>query len=302
MTFIPLTPYRIEAGSVICPICSSAVHTDISDWDRRFKRLKHVKCEACSLIRHMPLPSKAALAKYYAEDYRSDYQQVSADPTEKHRKKRLIEGEKRLAKLMPFLPSIQSIFDFGCGSGEFIELCNEKGLVTKGFEPGKGYAEYARTKRNLNVLTGDLNSKTLENQFDLITSFHVFEHLIDPLDTLKSMTSWLKPNGKILLETPDMTNALYKGFGCLHFAHTLGFTAYSLEYLGAQAGLKIVQTFEDYDIGVLFEVGTPRALEDISKDASNALAQWSKSKVHKQFWKYRLSNLIGQNILPGKDA
>lgn len=250
----------------------------------------------------MPLPNNVTLERYYAEEYRSDYQNVSSEPTVKHRKKRLAEGEKRLVRLENLISEIDTVLDFGCGSGEFIELCNQKGLVTTGFEPGKGYAEYAKTKRNLSVITGTSDTLEIVEQFDLITSFHVFEHLVDPLNILQKMQLWLKPGGKIFLETPNLKNALYKGFGCLHFAHTLGFSRYSMEYLGAAAGLKVNRVFDDFDIGMIFEIGVSRPLEIIAADAKEEMNKWSKSEVHKQFWRYSFSKLTGQKIIPRKNS
>ena len=300
MKFIPFTSYDINNGSEICPVCNSNKSTEISNLDRRFKYLLHVKCETCALIRQMPLPSKLDLEEYYAEEYRVDYQNVSSEPTEKHRNKRLSEGGKRLGRLGKLISEIDTVLDFGCGSGEFIELCIQKNLTATGFEPGNGYAEYARSKRNLNVISGASHALKFEERFDLITTFHVFEHLVDPLKKKKKMQLWLKPQGKIFLETPNLKNALYKGFGCLHFAHTLGFSRYSMEYLGATAGLKVNRVFDDFDIGILFEIGTPRPLEIIAKDAIEEMNGWSKSKIHKQFWRYSFSKLTGKNFRPSK--
>ena len=84
--------------------------------DRRLKRLNHVACDKCSLIRQYPLPTEEALAAYYRDFYRSDYQKT-VEPTEKHIEKRQQEAAHRLAQLSSLLEARAEIIDFGCGSG-----------------------------------------------------------------------------------------------------------------------------------------------------------------------------------------
>lgn len=295
MKFLPFTSYPVTGGSTPCPVCTEVEYTSVSQWDRRFKSLHHVKCDCCALVRHMPLPDDATLEKYYAQEYRSDYQNVST-PTKHHRDKRLLEASRRVEKLSTKLSTGTRLLDFGCGSGEFIETCNAKGALTTGFEPGEGYSEYARETMGLNVVTGSYQQLDFDEKFDVITSFHVFEHLVDPLTAIEKMKTWLKPNGLIFIEVPNTNHSLLKGFGCLHFAHTLGFSRYSLEYLGAKKGLKISVVFNEFDIGIVFENGEPRSLIDIAEDGQQEMKKWTQSSVHRQYWRYTFSKLFNKQL------
>ena len=91
-----------------------------------------------------------------------------------------------------------------------------------------------------------------------------------------------------------MNNALKKGFGSLHFAHTLGFSRYSMEYLGALVGLKVVKTINDYDIGIIFTPGKSRPLDAIAENARKDLAYWTNRTVNQQFFRYSISKLVGK--------
>ncbi len=100
---LPLTGYGVAGGRRDCPLCGSDEFSELSDWDRRLKRLRHVTCSGCGLVRQDPLPSEASLAAYYATAYRRDYQGALSGPSRRHRRKRLREGRRRLEKLTPLL-------------------------------------------------------------------------------------------------------------------------------------------------------------------------------------------------------
>lgn len=296
MKFLPFSSYSITGDATNCPVCNTDQYTSVSQWDRRFKKLHQVKCNNCALVRHMPLPDEAGLAKYYAEEYRSDYQNVSVTPTERHRSKRIIEANRRITNLGQNLKAEMRLLDFGCGSGEFVEICGKQGIVSTGFEPGEAYSTYAREKMGLNVVTGAYQDLNFDETFDIITSFHVFEHLVDPLKAIEKMKTWLNSDGKIFIEVPNTNHILIKGFGGLHFAHTLGFARYSLEYLGAVAGLKVAGVFDEFDIGILFEHGEPRPLEQIARDGQEEMAKWTQTSVHRQYWQYTAAKLFGKRL------
>lgn len=54
--------------------------------------------------------------------------------------------------------------------------------------------------------------------FDLITAFHVFEHLKDPFATLKNLMNHLSEDGQIIIEVPNADDALLSLYECVSFA------------------------------------------------------------------------------------
>ena len=96
-----------------------------------------------------------------------------------------------------------------------------------------------------------------KESFDLITSFHVFEHLIDPISTLKSLTSLLKEGGEIVIEVPSSEDALltlYKSESFSKFTywsqHLFLFNQETLALLVKKANLKLnwVQQVQRYGL------------------------------------------------------
>ena len=295
MKNLPFTKYSLTGSSVACPICGNANRTIISKFDRRFKILPHSKCDECSLVRHEFMLSDEQLAEYYSKSYRNDYQWVNSGPTSKHIEKRVSEAKTRLNKLQPHLKKYPKVLDFGCGSGEFIDLMQESGALASGFEPGNLYASYAREQKGLDVQNCGWENYECKKKLDVVTAFHVFEHLTDPLRAFKKAISWLNLSGLIYIEVPNMANALkLKGFGSLHMAHTIGFGRYSLELLGAYSGMVPLEVFDDFDIGIIFKKGQPRPLEEIKKNSIDEFNNITSKQVKKQFWLYSTSKLFGK--------
>ena len=295
MKNLPFTKYSLTGSSVACPICGNANRTIISKFDRRFKILPHSKCDECSLVRHEFMLSDEQLAEYYSKSYRNDYQWVNSGPTSRHIEKRVSEAKTRLNKLQPHLKKYPKVLDFGCGSGEFIDLMQESGALASGFEPGNLYASYAREQKGLDVQNCGWENYERKKKLDVVTAFHVFEHLTDPLRAFKKAISWLNLSGLIYIEVPNMANALkLKGFGSLHMAHTIGFGRYSLELLGAYSGMVPLEVFDDFDIGIIFKKGQPRPLEEIKKNSIDEFNNITSKQVKKQFWLYSTSKLFGK--------
>lgn len=289
---LPFTSYPIKGAEVPCPVCGSAESEVIATKDRRLKRLPHVKCTDCGMVRHQFMPSEAELGEYYRSQYRADYQQADGGPSERHVAKRHVEVDRRLPRIMAHQPKGARLADFGCGSGEFVERSIAEGLDAQGFEPGSDYATYAKEKQGLPVQNCGWQDFALDAPVDVVTTFHVFEHLLDPMAAVAAVSGWLKDDGFFYIEVPNAKNGLeLKGYGSLHMAHTLGFSRYTLELLGALNGFKVVEVFDEYDIGIIFQKGTPRAIEDIKADAAAEFAPFDKSTVHARFWSYTFGKL-----------
>ena len=171
----------------------------------------------------------------------------------------------------------------------------ESGALASGFEPGNLYASYAREQKGLDVQNCGWENYECKKKLDVVTAFHVFEHLTDPLRAFKKAISWLNLSGLIYIEVPNMANALkLKGFGSLHMAHTIGFGRYSLELLGAYSGMVPLEVFDDFDIGIIFKKGQPRPLEEIKKNSIDEFNNITSKQVKKQFWLYSTSKLFGK--------
>jgi SAM-dependent methyltransferase len=103
-----------------------------------------------------------------------------------------------------------SVLDVGCGSGEFLNIAKQRGWDVTGVEPLADAAQVARD-RGFSVHTGTLETVDLpERGFDLVTAFHVLEHMPDGPAFLKTLAAQARPGGHVCIESPNWDSVARK--------------------------------------------------------------------------------------------
>jgi len=150
------------------------------------------------------MPSDKMLQQYYDQDYwQSDQIKTSA----------LLDTLYRL-RMAPIVSAIRQytnydskILDWGCGDGSFIGLLRNFGLYCFGIDA---------YKKDLNdpqiSLTTIEKAEFPAGYFDIITCFHVLEHLADPLNSVKHALRLLKTGGVIIIEVPNLDSIGFQIF------------------------------------------------------------------------------------------
>lgn len=268
---LPMTRYPYSGSVVPCPVCEEPSFTPVAGIDRRLKRLPTVMCDHCGLLYTNPMPTEAELNTYYEKYYRFDYQLAATAPKRKHIVKRQREARARAVHLEGLLSEGARTLDFGAGSGEFVTLMLEKGFDAHGFEPGETYATHAIGRLGDRIRLTTWQAAQYGAEFDLVTCFHVLEHLSAPIPALRRMAGWLRPGGRLYIEVPDMISGLaHKGFGGLHFAHVLGFNHDNLALAAARIGLRRAKVISP--TGIIFEHGAVAQAEQEALAASGLRA------------------------------
>jgi predicted SAM-dependent methyltransferase len=123
---------------------------------------------------------------------------------------------------------------------------NVPGWEVNGVEPNPMASEYARNELGLNVITGFLEDVEYpEEYFDVITLWHVLEHLSDPSRTLRRIHKLLKPDGLLVITTPNLNSFDAQIFGHCWIGYELPrhYYVFSLETLNdilQKAGFKLL--------------------------------------------------------------
>ena len=129
---------------------------------------------------------------------------------------------------------VKRVLDFGCGFGEFLEMCRLFGLDAHGVD--RSHARRSGAGVQVHPELADV-----PGPFDAITMFEVLEHLDDPLAMLKSLKSRLNSGGVMIIEVPDTSgvNGITDrdSYQKIHpLDHINAFTPESLVGIMAQAG------------------------------------------------------------------
>ena len=211
----------------------------VSETDRNGHPLRTAICMKTGLIRNDPVPGDVELAQFYAEEYRTAY---LGRPTP--RKRRVLRNFRRVAThvqtLRDVLDRTNDVLDVGSGSGEFLFLMTLLGKTAIGIEPDIRHAAYCRDELGLDVRAAHIAPDLFApDQFDLIRLNHVLEHLNDPVKYLGWISRWLRHDGLLYVEVPNIEiDCRTKPRGRMfHYAHIYNFNPWTLRACAGLAGL-----------------------------------------------------------------
>lgn len=155
------------------------------------------------------------------------------------------DDERRFSYLESALPN-RKLLDFGCGAGGFLLKARELATTTHGVEPeirlSSHYQSHGLTVfQNLSDISTDIQAG-----YDIITIFHVLEHIPNPKAILGELSEMLEDDGQIIVEVPNADDALltlYNSSPFSHFTywscHLFLYTVKTLQMLFSQVNLKI---------------------------------------------------------------
>lgn len=104
--------------------------------------------------------------------------------------------------------------DVGAGDGGILEVMGPLATSAVGIEPNARMRAWA-AERGLKVAASV--DELGDSHFDVITLFHVFEHLPDPVADLRRLRTLLRPGGRLVIEVPHAGDALLTLYDCEAF-------------------------------------------------------------------------------------
>ncbi len=172
-------------------------------------------CRSCGLEKTDPFLDESELKRIYSRaGYRADDSTRFFAPLEKIIAKLKVRRCRRVERFS----SKGAILDVGCGRGDFPALMASRGWKATGTELDERAASRGG-KTGIDVRCGGLDSVRFpDGYFDAVTFWHVFEHLRDPVWTLKECARILKPGGLLLIAVPN-TASLQARAGGSHWFH-----------------------------------------------------------------------------------
>ena len=235
-----------------CNLCGSTEYDVLSKVGRGNEPLNTVICKKCGLVWSHPFPIDPF--NYYQKHYRIRYKGTFT-PKKKHIFRAARSAVGRFNLLKHLLKPRWRVLEVGSGGGEFLYLLNKLGYEAFGIEPNEGYAEYSRNEYQLNIQTGFLqNTQLEENSFEMVTLWHVFEHMDNPADILKKVHSFLVTDGLLVIEVPNIEATCLSPYNTFHTAHLYNFNQSTLSRMAERAGFTVVEKSMLGDGGNILQV------------------------------------------------
>jgi SAM-dependent methyltransferase len=227
---------RIELDSINCP------SLPIQGYVRDASSVGMKQCTECLLVTHDK--DLSSLVDYPAgsmHNWAGGYGQTDLRGPDG-------DGQRRLQKLSQLgtALSLTKLLDFGCGSGEILEILSQK-FEVYGLEPDIEARE--RAEKYGRVWESSKEALGSGQKFDMITLFHVIEHFYDPIDELRDIYKLLNPGGVLVIETPNASDASLTTYANSSFQeftywshHPMVHSDVSLKYLMEKIGLEIYES------------------------------------------------------------
>jgi 2-polyprenyl-3-methyl-5-hydroxy-6-metoxy-1,4-benzoquinol methylase len=190
-----------------CPICNGQnlePFIKCIDFTVSKETFQIVQCTNCDFKFTNPRPLQGEIGKYYeSEDYISHSNSKKGLFNLVYQTIRNITLKGKVKLINSFNSETKKLLDIGCGTGEFLNTASSSGWTVEGLEPGESARSYGI--KTYGILVNDLSH--LENlpaaTFDVITMWHVLEHVPNLHETLQQIKKILKPKGTLVVAVPN---------------------------------------------------------------------------------------------------
>lgn len=190
----------------MCPWCgkpSEKPYIKLKDYFLTQEDFEILECEHCHLLYTSPRPTPDKIGVYYKSDEYYSHQQ-----NQKGLIPRIYEFVKsfnikhKVNLAIKGLPQGR-LLDIGCGVGDFLLHVQNKGWQVVGIEPSADAKAIAQQRLGFCPIA-PAESKNLENEFfDVITLWHVLEHIDDLKTQISELFRLLKPGGRLIIALPN---------------------------------------------------------------------------------------------------
>ncbi|MDD2798416.1 MAG: class I SAM-dependent methyltransferase [Bacteroidales bacterium] len=233
-----------------CPVCENKEFSEFlacTDFFTTSETFDLKRCDKCQFVFTQNFPSETIIGKYYdVPEY------VSHSDTKKGIVNYLYHFARRfmLKRKMSLITKVSkmnsgNILDYGCGTGYFLNEMAKNGWKTTGIEKSDLAREFALNEFGLEINEPSFLSKMEDKSCDVVTLWHVLEH-IENFDTLLSeLKRVLKPDGTLILALPNSSS-----FDARHYReywaafdvprHLWHFTPKTIALVGEKHNMKIV--------------------------------------------------------------
>jgi len=239
-----------------CPVClSPSTAPALTGTDILFETTSRVfkldSCAACHCLFLNPAPGTDEIAGYYPENYWWNTSRPSLLKVFERIYRRLA-----LHDHIAFITASASrmgngqirILDVGCGSATLLGILKTRGFDVVGVDTSSEASRVARETYGVQVIVGSLDQAGLaEESLDIVTLFHVMEHVTNPRDVLADVRRLLKTSGSMILQVPNIDSWQFRWFGARWYGldiprHVIDYSLRAIVGLVEGAGFKVIRS------------------------------------------------------------
>jgi ubiquinone/menaquinone biosynthesis C-methylase UbiE len=189
-----------------CPVCdanSFSFYLEVIDDFLSKENFSISKCNNCHFLFTNPFPDESIISEYYKSDLYLSHPK---------------SGFTLFGLLYNFIRSLNvhskytavtkdlikgNVLDIGCGSGDFLYYCKKKNWKVSGIEPNIKARDFASKRIGERIYEPKEQKEFKDKSFDLITLWHVLEH-IENLDMqFLEVKRLMKKNGRLVIALPN---------------------------------------------------------------------------------------------------
>ena len=198
-----------------CPWCgcqSDHQYLKLKDLFLSNEEFHLMQCDHCGLLFTTPRPSPDIIGKYYQSDkYYSHQQNQKGFVPRIYEAVKTLNIRKKVSYAVGGLPK-GKILDIGCGVGDFLLYLMQRGWDVVGIEPSSDAQLIAEQRLGFLPLSPSASSSLPDHSFDVITLWHVLEHIDDLKFQISEIKRLLKPQGRLVIALPN-----FQSFDCQYY-------------------------------------------------------------------------------------
>ena len=235
----------------------------VKDYSVSGEDFQLVHNEELDMLETTPQPSANTISEYYkSEDYISHTDSKRNWFEKAYHFVRGMALKRKLTLINSFPVSGKTILDVGCGTGDFLQTAKNNSWNVYGIEPNEKARAIANSKTKNQVFDTNTLQEFESGTFDVITLWHVLEHLPNLEIEIQNLNRLLKPNGRLVIAVPNFKSYDAKHYNAFWAAydvprHLWHFSQTSISKLFSKHNLEIEKTlpmtFDAFYVSLLSE-------------------------------------------------
>lgn len=253
----------------ICPLCGSnefKPYINTKDYFLTQEEFQIIRCCNCGFKLTKPKPEQSKIGDYYkSEEYISHNSNKTNFKTllYKWARKRAVKYKIDIVKKYSAAVNTKAtLLDIGCGTGYFLSQAKKKGLLCYGFEPIDEARIQAQKINPHSLIYDQQQFDLITQQFNVITMWHVLEHLYNLSEDLSKIIKLMQKNGVLIIAVPNPESfdaQYYREFWAAYDVprHLYHFTKNDINAIAVKYNLCLTEVFplkfDSYYVSLLSE-------------------------------------------------